>query len=51
MGDRAPKLGMIVFAGICAAVLLLFHVVPTGFVPDEDQGYLVAVVNMPKVQA
>ena len=40
-------IGAIVFAGIIGAVVLLFKVVPGGFVPAEDQGYVVTVVVMP----
>lgn len=43
-----PWLGMGAFACICGLLLILFHVVPTAFVPNEDQGYLMAVVNMPE---
>ena len=40
-------IGAIVFAGIIAAVVFLFRIVPGGFVPAEDQGYVVTVVVMP----
>ncbi|OYZ71177.1 MAG: hydrophobe/amphiphile efflux-1 family RND transporter, partial [Methylophilaceae bacterium 17-43-7] len=40
-------IGAIVFAGIIAAVVFLFKIVPGGFVPPEDQGYVVNVVVMP----
>lgn len=40
-------IGAIVFAGIIAAVVFLFKIVPGGFVPPEDQGYVVTVVVMP----
>lgn len=40
-------IGAIVFAGIIGAVVFLFKVVPGGFVPAEDQGYVVTVVVMP----
>ncbi len=43
-----PKRGMAGFAIVCCLVFYLFHTVPTAFVPDEDQGYLIAVVNMPE---
>lgn len=41
-------LGFAIFAGVCVALLFLFHFIPTSFVPNEDQGYLVGVVNMPE---
>jgi len=42
------KFAMVVlfFAGLGAAYLLLKHV-PTGFVPDEDQGYFIVVIQSP----
>ncbi len=43
-----PRIGVGLFALLCVAVGFLFHVVPTAFVPNEDQGYLVAVANMPE---
>jgi hydrophobe/amphiphile efflux-1 (HAE1) family protein len=41
-----PWLGIFAFLGLCGLVWLLFHVVPTSFVPNEDQGYLINVVDM-----
>jgi HAE1 family hydrophobic/amphiphilic exporter-1/multidrug efflux pump len=35
------------FAVICAGLALLFYRLPTGFLPDEDQGIAFALVNMP----
>ncbi|MBA3816957.1 MAG: efflux RND transporter permease subunit, partial [Parachlamydiaceae bacterium] len=43
-----PWLGMGIFLVVCAMIGYLFHVVPTAFVPNEDQGYVLAVVNMPE---
>ena len=42
------KLAMVVlfFAGLGATYLVLRHV-PTGFVPDEDQGYFIIVIQAP----
>lgn len=40
--------GIAIFLAVCGLVLLLFRVVPTSFVPNEDQGYVIAVVNMPE---
>jgi hydrophobe/amphiphile efflux-1 (HAE1) family protein len=41
------KIGMTIFAGIVVAVLLLFKVLPSSFVPEEDQGYLFVMSNLP----
>jgi hydrophobe/amphiphile efflux-1 (HAE1) family protein len=40
-------LGLACFGLILAAVAFLFLHTPTSFVPDEDQGYLIAIANMP----
>src|SRR6202046_5088343 len=42
------KLALVVlfFAGLCATYVVLKHV-PTGFVPDEDQGYFIIVIQAP----
>nr|NGX38688.1 Efflux pump membrane transporter BepE [Chlamydiota bacterium] len=39
--------GMTLFAGVIAAVFVFFHITPTSFVPQEDQGYLITFANMP----
>jgi multidrug efflux pump subunit AcrB len=41
------KLTLIVYGGIIALMLVLFKVIPTGFIPDEDQAVLMAQVNLP----
>lgn len=40
--------GIASFLSICILILILLQIVPTSFVPNEDQGYLVGVVNMPE---
>lgn len=40
-------IGALVFGVIVIAMIVLFRVVPGGFVPAEDQGYVVTVVVMP----
>ncbi len=35
------------FAVIAAATAFLFLHLPTGFLPDEDQGYLISIVQLP----
>ena len=34
----------IVFAGLCLLTIFCFRAIPGGFVPEEDQGYFLAVV-------
>lgn len=43
-----PWVGILGFAAVCGLIVLLFHIVPTSFVPNEDQGYLITVVSMPE---
>ncbi|MFL9711564.1 efflux RND transporter permease subunit [Methylobacillus sp. Pita1] len=44
---RHRIIGAIVFVGIIAAGVYLFRIVPTSFVPPEDQGYVVTAAIMP----
>jgi len=41
------RLTLIVYGSIVALMLVLFKVIPTGFIPDEDQAVLLAQVNLP----
>jgi multidrug efflux pump len=38
---------MLVYVGILGLLALLFIYLPTGFLPDEDQGVLVNLINLP----
>ncbi|MFO1247479.1 MAG: efflux RND transporter permease subunit [Alphaproteobacteria bacterium] len=38
---------MVAFAGIVALVVLLFIRLPTGFLPDEDQGFIFNLITLP----
>jgi len=40
-------ISMLLLAGIVAATLFLFRAVPAGFVPEEDQGYLLGAFILP----
>jgi HAE1 family hydrophobic/amphiphilic exporter-1/multidrug efflux pump len=44
---RRSLLSLGIFAAVVIAAVVLFRVVPTSFVPPEDQGYYIAVVIMP----
>ncbi len=37
-----------IFAGALALTALLFNTTPTGFIPTEDQGYFLAIVQAPE---
>jgi hydrophobe/amphiphile efflux-1 (HAE1) family protein len=39
--------GLLIFAAVIATLVCLAKSIPTAFVPDEDQGYVIAVANMP----
>ena len=41
------KLTLVVYGSIIALMLVLFKVIPTGFIPDEDQAVLFAQINLP----
>ncbi len=42
-----PKKMMAIYAGLIAATLGLFWVTPSGFIPQQDQGYFLTVVQLP----
>jgi len=44
---RRARLAMLVFALITAAAIALVWTRPGGFLPDEDQGYLLTFINLP----
>jgi HAE1 family hydrophobic/amphiphilic exporter-1 len=35
------------FAGLCFLTIVLFGSIPTAFVPDEDQGYILVITKLP----
>ncbi|MDO9489603.1 MAG: efflux RND transporter permease subunit, partial [Sphingomonadaceae bacterium] len=44
---RRPARWMAIYAAILGAVVLMFSSIPTAFLPDEDQGYAIAVIQAP----
>jgi len=44
---RRTVRSMVIFLILTAAALWLLHARPTGFMPDEDQGYLIGLVTLP----
>ena len=44
---RRTLLVIILFAGMGVAIFQMFRVLPTGFVPSEDQGYVLAAIMLP----
>ncbi len=45
---RKAFVAFLIFAIILGSALFLFGTVPTGFVPDEDQGYFMINVQLPE---
>ena len=44
---RAPLLVMVAFGGIVTGTVYLYLQLPTGFLPVEDQGYAISLVQLP----
>jgi hydrophobe/amphiphile efflux-1 (HAE1) family protein len=44
---RMPRRMMALYAGLIAATVALFWATPTGFIPAQDQGYFLTVVQLP----
>ena len=42
------KQAMLGFVGVCLSIMLLFKIVPTGLVPNEDMGNLLMAYSMPE---
>ncbi len=41
------KLTLIVYFGIIGLMLVMFKLIPTGFIPEEDQAVLIGQINLP----
>jgi len=44
---KRPLRALILFLAIAGAAVILLMRMPTGFLPDEDQGYLISIVQLP----
>lgn len=44
---RAAVLSLVLLAGLFAATYYLFERTPSGFLPEEDKGYLITIFNLP----
>ncbi len=44
---RLPILTGLVYAGLIALTFFQFESAPTGFIPEQDQGYLITVIQLP----
>jgi len=48
---KRAALGLALFAGLIGVTVLLFNRVPGSLVPNEDQGYVIAVTQLPAAAA
>ncbi len=49
VGHKAlMALMLLVYAGLIASTLFLFHIVPPGFVPPQDKQYLISFAQLPQ---
>ena len=39
---------LVVFVGLCVLAAYLFSAIPKGFLPEEDQGYVIALAQLPQ---
>ncbi len=44
---QRPKKMLALYAGLIAATVGLFWITPSGFIPAQDQGYFLAIVQLP----
>ncbi|CAN5360140.1 multidrug efflux RND transporter permease subunit [soil metagenome] len=44
---RAPRKMMLAYAGLIALTVGVFWATPTGFIPAQDQGYFLTVIQLP----
>jgi len=44
---RMAFLAIVVYAGLIGLAVYQFDRTPTGFIPDQDQGYLITVIQLP----
>src|SRR5438876_8328517 len=45
---KRMAIALVLLVGFLYAIWYLFHVIPTSFVPNEDQGYAMAAIIMPQ---
>ncbi|OYY55233.1 MAG: hydrophobe/amphiphile efflux-1 family RND transporter, partial [Halothiobacillus sp. 28-55-5] len=43
---KAWPLGLMIFAGVIVAAIVLFKHSPTGLVPNEDQGFFISIIKL-----
>jgi multidrug efflux pump len=45
---RRPAISLVVFVVLLAFTAFAFQVVPRGFIPQQDQGYAIVIIELPK---
>jgi hydrophobe/amphiphile efflux-1 (HAE1) family protein len=45
---RRPAAALVAFVVLLGLTALLFRVVPQGFIPQQDQGYVIVIIELPK---
>jgi hydrophobe/amphiphile efflux-1 (HAE1) family protein len=45
---RRPSVSLVVFVVLLALTALAFRIVPQGFIPQQDQGYAIVIIELPK---
>ena len=45
---RRPSVSLVVFVVLLALTALAFRAVPQGFIPQQDQGYVIVIIELPK---
>jgi hydrophobe/amphiphile efflux-1 (HAE1) family protein len=45
---RRPAAALVAFVVLLALTAVLFRAVPQGFIPQQDQGYVIAIIELPK---
>jgi hydrophobe/amphiphile efflux-1 (HAE1) family protein len=46
-----PRVTLAVFVALLIVTAVLFRFLPTGFIPTQDQGYLIVIIELPKGSA
>ena len=44
---RVSPIMLLVYAGLIALTVFQFRAAPTGFIPQQDQGYLINIIQLP----
>jgi hydrophobe/amphiphile efflux-1 (HAE1) family protein len=44
---RRPTFFLLIYVGVIVACAMMFKILPTAFLPDEDQGYTQTIVQLP----